>query len=121
MDQIQHLAMVSVARACGFAGLGIMTVMIGLCYDPYLCAKSGAILVSLLAVVLHYRAMRAHRLDYRHSEVWIMLDADDMPPKAYAARLVRSAYHAAFIRFGGYAMTIALLLWAIAFVLWLTA
>jgi len=121
MHPIQHLAMISVARACAYVGLGIMTIMVALSYDPILCVKSGAILTSMLVVVLRYRAMRADRIDYRHSEVWAMLDASEMPPADHAARLVRNAYRDALLRFGDYSLVMAASLWAVAFVLWLWA
>ncbi|MEZ5667044.1 MAG: hypothetical protein R3F55_06365 [Alphaproteobacteria bacterium] len=121
MDTIPRLALISVSRACGFVGLGIMCVMVGLSFDPYLCAKSGAILFSILALVLRYRAMRAHRMNHRNTEVWVMLDTDDLPRGDYAARLVANAYRDAFLRCGDYVLWIAGALWAIAMALWLWA
>lgn len=121
MYPIQSLALLSVARACAYVGLGIMTIMVALSYDPMLCIRSGAILVSMLTVVLRWRALRADRIDYRHSEVWAMLDAADMPPADHAARLIRNAYRAALLRFADYSLYMAAALWAIAFVIWLWA
>ena len=121
MHPIRHLAMISVARACAYVCLGIMTIMVSLSYDPLLCMKSGAILTSMLVVVLRYRALRADRIHYRHSEVWAMLDASEMPPADHAARLVRNAYREALLRFADYSLVLAAVLWVIAFALWLWA
>jgi hypothetical protein len=121
MDPVRYLAFVSVGRACGFVGLGIMTVMVGLSYDPQLCARSGAILVSILVVVLRYRAMRANRINHRRSEVWVMLEASERPPGDHAARVVRTAYRQALLRFADYSLVIAGVLWAVALALRLQA
>jgi hypothetical protein len=121
MDPVRYLALVSVGRACAFAGLGIMTFMVGLSYDPLLCARSGAILVSILFVVLRYRAMRADRINHRRCEVWVMLQPSEKPPQDHAARLIRNAYRHALLRFADYALVFAGILWAVALALWLQA
>lgn len=121
MNPVQTLAFVSVGRACAFSGLGIMTVMVALSFDPTLCARSGAILVSMLFVVLRYRAARADRIDHRHCEVWAMLDASERPPKELAPRLVRTAYREALLRYADYSLVAAGGLWVIAIALWLWA
>jgi hypothetical protein len=115
MNPLQHLAFVSVGRACAFGGLAIMTVMVALSYDPLLCARAGALLVSLMFFILRWRALRADRIDHRHSEVWALLDASQRPPKELAARLVRTAYREALLRFASYSLAIAAAFWVIVF------
>ena len=121
MSPVQHHAFVVVGRACGFAGLGIMTMMVGLSYDPLLCARSGAILASMMYVVLRYRAMRAYRIDPRRSEVWMLLDAAERPPGELAPRLIRDAYRRALLRYAGFTLAAASGLWAVAVALRLWA
>ena len=120
MNPVERLAFVVVARACGFAGLGIVTMMVGLSYDPVLCARSGAILATILFVVLRWRAMRADRIDPRHCEVWVMLDAADRPPREVAPRLIRSAYRRALLHYSDLTLVVAGGLWAaaVALLLW---
>lgn len=81
MDRIQYLANVSVRRGCGFAGLAIFTIMFGMAGEPALSIRIGAALFALMGLVLAFMAWRAPRRDYRHTELWIMLDKGrDLPP-----------------------------------------
>lgn len=109
MDEIERLAEVSVGRACGFAGLAIFTVMVGLSFDPLLSARSGAIMLSLAVVVLRYRAWRALRLDHRRTEVWLMLE--DKAPDTVARMMIQRALRRVYIRFADWAAIAAVVLW----------
>lgn len=113
MDELRRLAEISVGRACGFAGLGIFSVMVGLAFDPYLSVKSGAILASILAAVLMYRASRAGEVPYRRTEVWLMLDRDDAPPEAYAQSVISAILRETYMRFATVAAIAAGVMWVL--------
>lgn len=117
MQQLQNLAVISVGRACGFAGLGVVAVMVGLAFDPYLSAKSGAILGSGIVAVLLYKAWRAPEQNYRHTELWLMLEAEDAPPESSAQILIAGVLRDAYLRFATFTAVVVVGLWVLAFVL----
>ena len=73
MEIVQTLADISIRRACGFAALGIATVMLALSYDLALAFRSGAILTSLAFGVTWFLAWRSRWRDIRDTELWAML------------------------------------------------
>jgi heme A synthase len=91
MESIRTAAFASVGRACGFAFLGVVSVMTGLAYDPVLSVKSGAILSAIVALILVQRMFRAPTRDFRDTEVWIMLAKEVRPPAAFAQRMIGAA------------------------------
>lgn len=91
MEPIRAAAYTSVGRACGFAFLGVISVMIGLAYEPVLSAKSGAILTGIVALLLVHRMSGAPTRDFRDTEVWLMLAKDARPPAETAQRLIGNA------------------------------
>lgn len=73
MEILQTLADLSIRRACGFAALGIATVMIGLSFDLVLAFRSGAILTSLVCGVIWLRVILSPWRDIRDTEMWMLL------------------------------------------------
>ena len=96
MDAIQAMADLSIRRACGFAGLAICCVMLGLSYEPTLSFRTGAQLVALFCFGLAFAAWRAPRRDMRHTELWSLLAAHessllrDLPRNEAQALLART-------------------------------
>lgn len=92
-----------IRRGIFFSLLGIWVVMFGMSFDGLLAIKSGAILVTLLAIVLLLRAYNADRTPWRRTEVFTLLDADLGLPDARAAEILmrlrreRLLWHAHFI------------------------
>lgn len=99
MDPVNRAAFVSVGRACGFAGLAIVCLMIGFTYEPLLAAQTGASLTFVMTLVLGYRARRAIRHPYRRTEAWLNLDEADRPPAAQAQQLLGRALADAYVWF----------------------
>ncbi len=97
MDAIKTAAFVSVGRACGFAGLGVLCMMLGLSFDPILATRAGGFLGLGLASILAVLGAIAPIRPYRHTETWLILPKEDRPPSAIAQRLVgetlRDTYH----------------------------
>lgn len=119
MDEIERLADMSVKRGCGFAMLAIMTVMTGLAGTPLLALKSGAILMTMMVVVLAFRAHLARSQSCRRTEVWIMLGKNRRPPEAMAQRLIGEALRTTYWRYAELSAAGAMLLWLMAIVLWI--
>lgn len=99
MSPIENAAYVSVGRACGFAGLGVLCIVLGLSFDPVLAAKAGAILCLGIAVFLVWCGWRARERPYKKTEVWLILAKGDRPADSYAQRLVGHALREAYMRF----------------------
>jgi hypothetical protein len=74
MEEIARLAQVAVSRGCHFANLAITTLMGGLGFNPVIAVKTGAIGLLVTAIVLVLKAMFAHRIDPRSTEVWCLID-----------------------------------------------
>jgi hypothetical protein len=96
MEAVSRAAYASVGRACGFAGLAIVCVMIGLSYDPLVAARTGAVLTFALTLVLGYRARSAVARPYRQTEAWLTLDAADRPPPGQAQQVLGRALAEAY-------------------------
>lgn len=111
MRQIEACANVTVGRACGFAGLGIGAVMMALSYNPPAMAQGGAILTSLLAAVLAWRAGRAPEIPYRRTELWLTLDDGARPPPAYAQRVLGGVLQTTYRHYAALAGRVAAALW----------
>lgn len=96
MQDIETLAILSVRRACGFAALGIATLMFGLIGTPATAFGSGAVCCLLAAVILYWKSDQALRTDHRRTELWMMLAQSHRPPHDVAAvvvpRILRQVY-----------------------------
>lgn len=116
MDRIRVLAALSVRRACGFAALAIVTVMFGLAADPGLSLRSGAVLTSVAVAVLLWKALEAPNRNYRHTELWIMLDRTPGIPETKVGRFINDVLHEVYLWHAERAAAIAFGLWVLVFV-----
>jgi hypothetical protein len=87
-NPIENAAYVSVGRACGFAGLGIFCIVIGLSFDAGLAALVGSKLSIALSLVLLVSAWRAPTRNYKKTETWLILQPGDRPQADVAQRLI---------------------------------
>lgn len=78
----------SVGRACGFAGLGIFCIVIGLSFDAGLAALVGSRLSIALSLVRLVLAWRAPARNYKKTETWLILQPGDRPQANVAQRLI---------------------------------
>lgn len=79
-DDIRRCAELSVRRGCGFALMAIVTAMVGFSGEPWIAVRSGALFVLIAAVVLFWKGWTARKRNYRHTEVWLMIeDAPALP------------------------------------------
>lgn len=119
LKNIENLATVSVLRGCGFAALGIVTLMVGLSDQMYLACNAGGMLTLSACAILAIRGVTAKSTPYKRTEVWVMLNEDERPQAAIAQQLIgntlrdvylRFALHAAFISSGLLATSLILYL-----------
>jgi hypothetical protein len=120
MERVRYLADLSIRRGCGFALIAIATAMTGMAGDVAMAIKGGAIMTTLMGAVLVIKAMRATGTNYRHTEVWIMLDKriEGWPPHRLQQLICgtlrdRYLWHAemtAMVAFALWAMTLLLAL-----------
>lgn len=114
MDRIDFLADFSVRRGCAFALLAVVTVMFALCYQPSLSLRSGANLLTLMGVVLAWRAWRAPHKTCRGTELWVLLNKGaDLPPN-YPESQIMMALQTAYLRYAEICGGAALILCAAA-------
>ncbi|MDP2377198.1 MAG: hypothetical protein A3D94_05920 [Alphaproteobacteria bacterium RIFCSPHIGHO2_12_FULL_66_14] len=79
-DDIKRCAELSVRRGCGFALMAIVTAMVGFSAEPWIAIRSGAVFVLIAAAVLFWKGWTARTRNYRHTEVWLMIeDAPALP------------------------------------------
>lgn len=117
MEHLRRTAFQSIGRACGFAGLAVLCVMVGLSYDPVAAAKAGGILTMIMTLVLVIKARAAAYQDYRRTELWAMLDKADRPPATIAQWASATILREAYLWFARYCAAVTVCLWAAALVL----
>ena len=116
MDAIRDAAFISVGRACGFAGLGILCVMLGISFEPSLAARSGGFMGLALSAALALFGARARSRSYLHTETWLILPKDERPPSAIAQRVIGQALRDTYLWFAERVLLGSILLLAASFV-----
>ena len=117
MDPVRRTAFETVARACGFAALAIVCILVGLSWNPPLAAKTGGFLSMLTTLTLLAKGATAPHRDHRDTEAWLLLDRNDRPPAAVAQRLTATALQEAYYTFAHRAAAFTMVLFALAVVL----
>ena len=117
LERIRHFADVSIRRGCGFAILAIWSAMMGMSVDMVIAAKSGALLVTLMGVVLLAKSFRAPAKSYRRTEVWILLDKRHDLPETRAQAVIGSIMREHYLWHAQVVAGIALALWLTALAL----
>jgi hypothetical protein len=73
MEMMRTLVDYSIRRALSFTGLGGVTLMLALSYDPALSLRTGGNLLGLVCLTLLVAAWRAPRRNMRRSELWSLM------------------------------------------------
>ena len=107
MHRLQQMAWVSIARACGFAGLAIVTLMFGLSGDLLMSLRAGGILTLITSLVLLVRGLQAPNRPYKRTEVWLMLEPEDRPQAALAQTLIGETLKHTYLTFAFHSALIA--------------
>lgn len=117
MDRIRYFADLSIRRACGFGFLACGTGMFALYWDIASALKLGATCSSFMAAILIWKAFEAPSRNYRHTEVFLMMDKRHDFPEARAQQVFgnilreRYLWHATIVAVG------AVLLWVLSFLI----
>ena len=110
MQRLNNLAEVSVARGCGFATLGIVTLMLGFAGNLRLSLAVGGCLALLTAFVLLLKAANSRRVSYKRTELWIMLEPEERPGPEIAQQVIGGVLHSTYLRFALMAVRLAIAL-----------
>jgi hypothetical protein len=113
-DDIRQQAELSVRRGCGFALMAIVTAMVGFSGEPWIAVRSGAVFVLIAAVILFIRGRHARRRNYRHTEVWLMIEDAPALPRERLQDMIGGALADAYFAHAKLAAYIALTMSAIA-------
>jgi hypothetical protein len=112
MEKLRQAAFLSVGRGVAFVVFGILTLMVGLSYDPVLALRSGGLLLLLLLAALLLKAQRMPETNYQHTEVWVLLDENDRPDERIAGAAVKFAVREACLVFARWTAGVAAVIWA---------
>lgn len=107
-DDIRQHAELSVRRGCGFALMGIVTAMVGFSGQPWIAVRAGAVFVLIAAVVLYWRGRQAKLRNYRHTEVWLMIEDAPALPRERLQTMIGGALAEAYFRYARLAAYVAL-------------
>jgi hypothetical protein len=107
LQRIELLAEISVARGCGFAGLAILTFMLGLSWDMALASEVGGALILGVCMILIIKGHVAPNRPVRKTELWMMLDQGDRPNPAIAQRVIGPVLHTCYLRFALHAAALS--------------
>lgn len=120
IERIRHFAEISVRRGCGFAALAILTFMVGLSATPVTAFRTGAVLSTLLATVLFFQSLRSAQIDYRTTELWVLLDRrHDLPDPQAAKRVISQILKEVYLLYAERAAWSALGFWALSVAFWI--
>jgi len=110
LERLEAMADLVIRRALGFASLAIALVVLSLSFQLALALRSGAILVTLLWLIVLLKLVYVPGQDMRHSELWLMVaerHSPDALPMQAAMRVAfanRLRWHAD--RIGVFAVTL---------------
>ncbi len=119
IHRIRQFAELSVRRACGFAALAIVTLMVGLSADPVTALKAGAVSSTLMGVILFVKSVRSPQSDYRKTELWVLLDRRHDLPEAQAMQVIGGVLHDVYLRHAELTAWAAFLFWVLFLAAWL--
>jgi O-antigen/teichoic acid export membrane protein len=116
-DDIRRYAELSVRRGCGFALMAIVTAMVGFSGEPWIAVRSGAVFVVIAALVLFWRGWTARHRNYRHTEVWLMIEDAPALPRDRLQDMIGGALADAYFAHARLAAYVALAMVVIALAL----
>jgi len=116
-DDIRRHAELSVRRGCGFALMAVVTAMIGFSSEPWIALRCGAIFVLIAAVVLFWKGRNARGRNYRHTEVWLMIEDAPALPRDRLQSMIGGALADVYFAHARMAAYVALAMCVIGFAL----
>lgn len=92
MERLEAMADLVIRRALGFAGLAILLVVLSLSFQLALALRSGAILVTLVWLILLLKLVYVPSQDMRQSEIWLMVAERHSPDALSMQAAMRNAF-----------------------------
>ena len=111
MDRIRYYAELSVLRALGFAGIGLMTLTLGLSFDPHLALRAAAVVLGITGAVLVAKSLNAAQRNYRRTEVWILLGRSIEFPEHRAQQIIGTVLKETYSRYAKLVLSGAVIAW----------
>lgn len=99
MEAIERAAFTSIGRACGFAGLAVITLMLGLSFEPVLALRIGGYGGFGVTAILLLYAFTARIRPYKRTETWLLIPKDQRPPADIAQRVIGNHLREAYFWF----------------------
>ena len=94
MERLEAMADLVIRRALGFAVLAIVLVVLSLSFQLALALRSGAILVTLVWLILLLKLAYVPSQDMRQSELWLMVAERHSPDALSMQAAMRTAFAA---------------------------
>lgn len=116
-ERVRFLALRSVARGTGFAGLGVATLTVGFAFSPVAAALAGALGAAAVTAVLAWKAWTAPQRPYKDTELWVMLDKRPGIPERLLQPVIGEALRQCYWRFARYAGAATLGMWLLSIAL----
>ena len=92
LERLEAMADLVIRRAVGFAGLAIVLVVLSLSFQLALALRSGAILVTLVWLILLLKLIYVPSQDMRQSELWLMVAERHSPDALSMQAAMRNAF-----------------------------
>lgn len=104
METVRQTAMFCVGRAVLFGCLAVGCVMFSFAFNGVLFFRSGGILMIIMALILLWFALTAHKRRPGRSETWILLPEEDRPRNEHAVRAFHQVQKEVYGYFAYYAV-----------------
>ncbi|MBI3514665.1 MAG: hypothetical protein HY060_11470 [Proteobacteria bacterium] len=114
MERLRYFADLSIRRGCAFGILTIATAMTGMSHDMRLAVRGGALMLTLMVVVLVWKSWRAGQVRYRRTELWVLLDRQLEWPESYRQQLISGVLAERYMWHARVTAMAAFALWVIA-------
>jgi hypothetical protein len=114
MDHIRAIAYATVMRACGFATLAIVCVMVGMSFNARAAFQAGGFMTTLMTLILIYKAWEAPTRSHRRTEMWLYLPEEQRPPDGSAQWVVATVMRETYLTFARWTALISIVMWVLA-------
>jgi hypothetical protein len=116
-DRFGQCAFVSVACDAAFVVIAAAILMFAFSFNPALALKIGAGIALAFALRLIYRLAQLSRKGVCHTELWQIMEPDELPHEAQAIRWAQQRLEVLLLRFAKGASAVSVALFAAAFVI----
>jgi hypothetical protein len=116
-DRFAQCAFASVACDAAFVVIAAAILMFAFSFNPPLALKIGAGIALAFALRLIYRQVQLSRKGVCHTELWQLMEPDELPREAQGIRRAQQGLEDILLRFAKGASAVSVALFAAAFVI----